>query len=141
MITIGVDAHKRIHVALALDEAGRLARERLFAAVTAVRVIDASVLGALRRRRWGSVHDSGRWGDYLGGAVDPADPSKVWVVGEYAKDDGFVFWGTFIGSVSYSGSGICPSQPAPPPPPPPPPNDNFADRVVISGPLRLNVRR
>jgi hypothetical protein len=24
-----------------------------------------------------------RWGDYLGAAVDPADTSKVWVVGEY----------------------------------------------------------
>ena len=44
-----------------------------------------------------------RWGDYSGAAVDPADPSCVWVVGEYAKDDGFVGWGTFLAAASFSG--------------------------------------
>ncbi len=44
-----------------------------------------------------------RWGDYMGAAVDPADPSCIWVVGEYAKNDGFVGWGTFIGATSFSG--------------------------------------
>jgi len=28
---------------------------------------------------------SGRWGDYYGAALDPSDPSKVWVAGEYGK--------------------------------------------------------
>lgn len=52
------------------------------------------------------VHDSGRWGDYQGAAVDPADPSRVWVVGEYAKDDGLMNWGTYISSMD-AASGDC----------------------------------
>ena len=47
-----------------------------------------------------------RWGDYLGAALDPTDTSTVWFVGEYAKNDGFVGWGTFIGATSLSGG--CP---------------------------------
>jgi hypothetical protein len=42
-----------------------------------------------------------RWGDYMGAALDPAEPSKAWVVGEYAKNDGFVEWGTYISSVQF----------------------------------------
>jgi len=51
-------------------------------------------------------HFSGRWGDYLGAAVDPADPSTVWVVGQYAKDDGFVNWGTYVGKLGQSQIGV-----------------------------------
>ncbi|MCH8051111.1 MAG: hypothetical protein IIC86_03730, partial [Chloroflexi bacterium] len=36
-----------------------------------------------------------RWGDYLGSAVDPSDPSTVWVIGQYAKNDLFERWGTW----------------------------------------------
>ena len=75
------------------------------------------------------VHETDRWGDYLGAAVDPSDPSKVWVVGEYAKDDGLVRWGTYIGSLSYTDSGICPDQP-PPPPCPLDGNDGFEAGLV-----------
>jgi hypothetical protein len=87
------------------------------------------------------VHNSGRWGDYLGAAVDPADPSTVWVVGEYAKNDGFVDWGTYIGSLSYTTGGTCPQAPIPPTPTPSPTpapakgNDNFAAAAVIPEPL------
>ena len=42
-----------------------------------------------------------RWGDYMGAAVDPADPSIVWVVGEYAKNDSFEKWGTWIGKLQF----------------------------------------
>ena len=49
------------------------------------------------------VHTSGRWGDYLGVAVDPAHPTCVWVVGEYAKSTAGADWGTYIGATSYSG--------------------------------------
>ena len=49
------------------------------------------------------LHDSGRWGDYLGAAVDPVDPCQVWVVGEYAKDTSASGWdwGTYIGKLQY----------------------------------------
>jgi hypothetical protein len=52
------------------------------------------------------VHTSGRWGDYMGAAVDPAHPTCVWVVGEYARSTAGANWGTYIGATSYSGG--CP---------------------------------
>jgi hypothetical protein len=55
-----------------------------------------------------------RWGDYLGAAVDPSAPSVVWVVGEYAKDDGFVRWGTYIGSFEQSAGAATPTATASP---------------------------
>jgi len=64
-----------------------------------------------------------RWGDYMGAALDPADPSVVWVLGEYAKNDPFERWGTWIGKLQYpadsDGDGIfdsadnCPLTPNP----------------------------
>lgn len=55
------------------------------------------------------VHTSGRWGDYLGAAVDPVHTSCVWIVGEYS---GVVpgpsyDWATDIAAASYDAS--CPS--------------------------------
>ena len=56
------------------------------------------------------LHDSGRWGDYMGAAVDPVGPHHVWVVGQYAKDTGASGptgnwdWGTYIGVVSFDGT-------------------------------------
>src|SRR5713101_2925282 len=48
-----------------------------------------------------------RWGDYSGAAVDPADPSKIWLFGEYAA--GTVNnWGTWAGQVAVTGSGAGP---------------------------------
>ncbi len=50
-------------------------------------------------------HTSGRWGDYLGAAVDPSFPECVWLVGEYAKDTPYTSdwdWGTYIAATSYS---------------------------------------
>jgi hypothetical protein len=64
------------------------------------------------------VHASGRWGDYLGAAVDPEHQGCVWVVGEYAKDTAVADWGTFIGAVSFSGG--CAGPPATVTPTPPP---------------------
>ncbi len=50
------------------------------------------------------VHTSGRWGDYLGAAVDPADQNCIWLVGQYAKETAMgANWGTYIGAASYSG--------------------------------------
>jgi hypothetical protein len=57
------------------------------------------------------VHTSGRWGDYLGAAVDPSDPSCVWVVGEYAKETSGADWGTYIAAVSYEDA--CGGGPVP----------------------------
>jgi hypothetical protein len=61
------------------------------------------------------AHDSGRWGDYLGVAVDPSTPSTVWAIGEYAKAGSPLNSGTYIGSLSYTSGGVCPQKTPPPP--------------------------
>jgi hypothetical protein len=59
--------------------------------------------GSVLLRAGEVVHTSGRWGDYLGAAVDPEQPTCVWLVGEYATDSGGADWGTQIGAASYDG--------------------------------------
>jgi hypothetical protein len=85
--------------------AGRLATDPLNA-----------MSGSSLLRAGNVVHTSGRWGDYLGAAVDPSDGSCVWVVGEYAKNTSGADWGTYIAATSYSG-GCGGGTPTPTPPP------------------------
>jgi hypothetical protein len=41
-----------------------------------------------------------RWGDYSGAALDPSDPTKVWVMGEYVQFTANRAWGTWIARLS-----------------------------------------
>lgn len=46
----------------------------------------------------------GRWGDYFGVGNDPTNTNRVWIYGEYAKNDAISSiwdWGTFAGQVSH----------------------------------------
>ncbi len=43
-----------------------------------------------------------RWGDYLGTAIDPSDPTSVWVTGLVQESSGSFGWGTVIAKVSAS---------------------------------------
>jgi len=61
-----------------------------------------TMAGSILLRAGDIAHDSSRWGDYLGAAVDPAFPRCVWLVGEYAKNTAGFNWGTFITRTSYS---------------------------------------
>ena len=46
------------------------------------------------------VYTPRRWGDYSGAGIDPSDPTKVWVAGEYAFNNGSSSeWGTWIAEV------------------------------------------
>ena len=74
--------------------AGRLATDPL-----------GTMSGSKLLRAGDVVHVSGRWGDYLGAAVDPVFPQCVWVVGQYAKSTSGAAWGTYIGSLSYTTNG------------------------------------
>src|SRR2546425_7550797 len=54
-----------------------------------------------------------RWGDYSGAANDPADPTDVWVAGEYALDNpNSCVWGTAIGRLTYSAPTVTSVTPA-----------------------------
>jgi len=56
-------------------------------------------------------HSAGRWGDYVGVAQDPQDPTAVWQGNEYASSDGL--WGTFVSQIKTgSGSTYVPLPPA-----------------------------
>jgi hypothetical protein len=43
-----------------------------------------------------------RWGDYLGTAIDPSEPSSIWVSGLYQNTSGRFGWRTVIAKVSTS---------------------------------------
>jgi hypothetical protein len=45
-----------------------------------------------------------RWGDYSGASVDPADPTKIWLIGEYSASPANN-WGTWAGQVSITAGG------------------------------------
>ncbi len=47
---------------------------------------------------------SGRMGDYSGAAVDPADPTAVWVASEYVRAAGGANWGTVIARLQLGGA-------------------------------------
>src|SRR5260370_21650150 len=44
-----------------------------------------------------------RWGDYSGSALDPANPSNVWLAAEYAGSSSTnCNWATFISQVTFA---------------------------------------
>jgi hypothetical protein len=45
-----------------------------------------------------------RWGDYSGAAIDPTDPTDIWVAAEYSASSGTnnCLWGTVIARLTYS---------------------------------------
>jgi hypothetical protein len=56
-----------------------------------------------------------RWGDYTGMVVDPANPCRLWYVGEYAKNGvGLANWGTYVGELYFAASGPPPAVTPPP---------------------------
>jgi IPT/TIG domain len=52
-----------------------------------------------------------RWGDYSGAAIDPTNPSDVWVAGEYGTALGGDNWGTAIGELTFSGPTVTAVSP------------------------------
>ena len=51
----------------------------------------------------GGTEPVNRWGDFFGAALDPADPGKVWVAGEYAALTNR--WSTWVGATLVALSG------------------------------------
>ena len=123
---IRTDSSGNLHVVFTRSSSSQYAQAR----VTGRLVADPAGLQASALLRSGEINfEDYRWGDYLGAGVDPATPSWVWVVGEYAKNDGFIKWGTYIGAVSFGGT------PTPTPTPTPAPGG-----CTLSGPLTVVAR-
>ena len=61
-----------------------------------------------------------RWGDYSGAAIDPQNPTDVWVAAEYAAigtavtpaSDAGCAWGTYAGRLTFSGPAVSGISPA-----------------------------
>jgi hypothetical protein len=50
----------------------------------------------------GAQTGSARMGDYYGAALDPADPSQVWVTAEYIRATAPRDWGTYVARLTFS---------------------------------------
>jgi hypothetical protein len=55
----------------------------------------------LLRGGGGAQTNSGRMGDFYGAAMDPADPSQVWVIAEYIRATGSGDWGTAVAQLTF----------------------------------------
>jgi hypothetical protein len=65
--------------------------------------LDSFQAPALLRAGGGAqTTNSGRMGDYSGAAVDPVDPSTVWVHGEYIRATGLRNWGTYVAALTFA---------------------------------------
>ena len=73
--------------------------------VTGRRVIDPpNTLAAAKLLRGGGgaqTDPTRRMGDYYGAALDPADPSQVWVIAEYVRSTAPRDWGTFVARLTF----------------------------------------
>ncbi|HUX87778.1 MAG TPA: hypothetical protein VMW65_12310, partial [Chloroflexota bacterium] len=50
-----------------------------------------------------------RWGDYSGAAVDPTDPSRIWLAGEYVPDAAdSASWGTSTAELTLDSGALSP---------------------------------
>jgi hypothetical protein len=56
----------------------------------------------LRAGGGAQTHSSGRMGDYHGAAMDPADPSKVWVTAEYIRATESRDWSTYVAQLMFT---------------------------------------
>jgi hypothetical protein len=103
---IRTDAQGNLHVSLTRTTASIWAEARVAGRLAGDPPNTMS--GSALLRAGEVLHDSGRWGDYMGAAVDPTNPSYVWVVGEYAKNTGASGptgnwdWGTYIGALNFA---------------------------------------
>ena len=108
--------------AVAVDGTGNLHTVATESSVTAYPFVIATgqAAGGSSTLTAGSIVESGqaayvgtRWGDYSGAAVDPANPSVVWVAGEYAEStqsscwSGACNWATGIGELMFQTTDAC----------------------------------
>ena len=64
--------------------------------------VGASSFSAITFQSGSGANTDGRWGDYSGAAVDPSNPSEIWLAAEYAPTNG-LNWGTAIGEMTLTG--------------------------------------
>ncbi len=115
-ITYGTPGGHYFFPALRPDAAGNL--HVVFSASSSVTFPGVRVTGRLATDAPGTLQPStelragggaqtdpsGRWGDFQGAAVDPSDPSSVWVHGEYIRSTAVADWGTFVARLQIAAS-------------------------------------
>ena len=57
----------------------------------------------------GIGEQTNRWGDFFGAQADPADPRRIWIVGQYAA--GRDTWGTWVGQTEVAVVEGCQASP------------------------------
>ncbi|MFO0832333.1 MAG: PA14 domain-containing protein [Phycisphaerales bacterium] len=68
-------------------------RDNVSVAITGRRPADpAGMMARPQTIKPGEVSTGGRWGDYYDIAVDPADDTTFWAVGEYRRSNGWANW-------------------------------------------------
>jgi len=99
------DASGHLHVVFTHASATTFASVRVTGRLVSdpLNTLQPSVL--LRAGGGAQTHSSGRLGDYSGAAVDPSEPSKVWVIGEYIRATGSANWGTYVAQLAFAFSG------------------------------------
>lgn len=90
------DASGNLHVVFSSSSSSTFMSVRVTGRLAgdALDTLQASTV--LRAGSGAQTDASGRAGDYSGAAVDPADPSTVWVMGEYIRATADANWGTYV---------------------------------------------
>jgi hypothetical protein len=115
----GTSQQYNFYPALSIDKNGNLLVEygysnsTVFPSLAVTGQLTTDPAGSLARphvlKAGAAADTSTRYGDYFGAALDPADPSVVWVAGEYHNNSTGSCqsfgscWSTFIGSASMMG--------------------------------------
>ncbi len=119
-VSFGVDGCWYYYPAVALDQSNNLGMvftrsctdERAGVRYTTRATTDTTLQGSTNLKGGETNYlnpasGKNRWGDYSGAVVDPADPTKLWLFGEYAAST-VNNWGTWAGQISVAGGGTGP---------------------------------
>jgi hypothetical protein len=119
-VSFGADGCWYYYPAVAIDQSGNLAMvfsrsctdSYVAARYTTRATTDSTLQGStnLKSGEANYVNPTGgknRWGDYSGASVDPADPSTVWLFGEYAASPANT-WGTWGTQIAVTGGNVGP---------------------------------
>ena len=109
---VTVDAKGSLFVTGSLTSGTTYASLAAFEVLTSGQQLSGLIMPGAATYGCSSCSGPARWGDYSGIAVDPIDPLKVWVAGEFAAaTSGDHNWGTAIGELTTLGPAVTAINP------------------------------